>query len=95
MAEYKIVGGKIVKVRKRRTSNLILGLLGAFLLLFIICMIWLFWVKGSVPDTLITCVLGAGGVEAFVMAGIKISKVLKGDVPSQSDLQGEPLDRDE
>lgn len=38
-----------------------------------------FWVKDSVPDTLIQYTLGAGGVECLMLAGIKISKVLKGE----------------
>ena len=73
------MGFKIVrtKPKKAKTSNVILGLLGVFLLLFIVTMIWLFWVKGSVPDTLITCVLGGGLGEAVAMAAIKISKVVK------------------
>ncbi len=64
---------------KSKTSNLILAVLGGFLLAFILAMIVIFCVKGAVPDTLIQYTLGAGGVEALLLAGIKISKVLKGD----------------
>ena len=72
---------RIKKARRRKrnskkTSNRILILLGVFILLFIITMIVTFWVKGSVPDTLIQYVLGAGGVEALLLAAIKISKVI-------------------
>ena len=63
---------------KRKTSNAVLLVLGLFLLAFIVTMIVTFWVKGSVPDTLIQYTLGAGGLEAVLLAGIKISKVVSG-----------------
>lgn len=65
--------------KKRKTSNLILVLLGSFILVFIITMIVIFCVKGAVPDTLIQYVLGAGGVEAILLAAIKISKIISGE----------------
>ena len=46
-------------------------------------MIVTFWVKGAVPDTLIQYTLGAGGVEALLLAGIKISKVMRGEKPDE------------
>lgn len=60
-------------------SAKVLILLAVFLLAFIVCMIVIFCVKGAVPDTLIQYTMGAGGVEAVVLAGIKISKVIKGE----------------
>ncbi len=66
-----------------KTSNIVLLALGLFLLAFIAVMIVTYWVKGSVPDTLIQYVLGAGGVEALLLAGIKISKVVSGDRPEE------------
>ncbi len=63
----------------KKTSNIILALLGAFLLAFIAAMTVIFCVKGAVPDTLIQYTLGAGGVEALLLAGIKISKVIAGE----------------
>ena len=60
------------------TSAKVLILLGTFLVAFIVAMIVTFWVKGSVPDTLIQCVLGGSGIEALALAGIKISKVISG-----------------
>ena len=36
----------------------------------------IFCVKDAVPDTLIQYTLGAGGVEALLLAGIKVSKVM-------------------
>ena len=62
-----------------KTSNVILALLGLFLLTFIAAMAVIFCVKDAVPDTLIQYTLGAGGVEALLLAGIKISKVIAGE----------------
>lgn len=62
----------------KRTSDLVLIVLGLFLLAFIVAMIVIFCVKGAVPDTLIQCTLGGGGLEALLLAGIKISKVIAG-----------------
>ena len=67
------------KRKQKKTSNRVLVLLGLFLLGFIVTMIVTYWVKGAVPDTLIQYTLGAGGVEALLLAGIKISKVIAGD----------------
>lgn len=58
------------------TSTRIILIMGIFACLFIVTMTVTFWVKNAVPDTLIQYVLGAGGVEAFLLSGIKISKVL-------------------
>lgn len=71
--------------RRRKTSNVILLAMGLFALAFIVAMIVIFCVKGSVPDTLIQYTLGAGGVEALLLAGIKISKVRAGDKPGESE----------
>lgn len=65
--------------REARTSNVILLAMGLFALVFIAAMIVTFWVKGAVPDTLIQYTLGAGGVEALLLAGIKITKVRAGE----------------
>ena len=68
-----------------KTSNLILAVLGLFLLAFIAAMTVIFCVKDAVPDTLIQYTLGAGGVEALLLAGIKVSKVIAGDKPGGSE----------
>ena len=52
---------------------------------FIVAMTVIFCVKGAVPDTLIQYTLGAGGVEALLLAGIKICKVITGDKPGESE----------
>lgn len=67
------------------TANKVLLVLGGFVAVFIIAMIVTFWVKDSVPDTLIQYTLGAGGVECLLLAGIKISKVVKGDNDSDEE----------
>ena len=68
-----------------KTSNVILALLGVFLVGFIAAMTVIFCVKGAVPDTLIQYTLGAGGVEALLLAGIKVSKVIAGDKPGDKE----------
>lgn len=69
----------------KKTSNRVLVLLGLFLLAFIVAMIVTYWVKGAVPDTLIQYTLGAGGVEALLLAGIRIAKVVAGDKEAPPD----------
>ena len=66
-----------------KTSNLILLAMGLFAVSFIVAMTVIFCVKGAVPDTLIQYTLGAGGVEALLLAGIKIAKVKAGDKPGE------------
>lgn len=66
-----------MRVKKRKTSNVVLLVLGLFVLAFIVCMIVTYWRFQSVPDTLIQYTLGAGGVEALSLALIKVSKVFK------------------
>ncbi len=61
-----------------KTSNFILLAMGLFAVAFIAAMTVIFCIKDSVPDTLIQYTLGAGGVEALLLAGIKISKVRAG-----------------
>ena len=70
---------------KRNTSNLILVSMAIFALIFIAIMVITFWVKDSVPDTLIQYTLGAGGIECLLLAGIKISKVVKGNEKGMDD----------
>lgn len=65
--------------KSRKTSNIVLVVLGVFVLLFVAAMIVIFCIKGAVPDTLIQYTLGAGGVETMMLAGIKIVKTMKGN----------------
>lgn len=61
-----------------RTLDRVLLAMGAFLVAFIGAMTVTFWRFGGVPDSLVQCTLGAGGVEALLLAAIKVSKVLSG-----------------
>ena len=70
---------KTIKIKRRKTSNIALLFLAISIPAFIITMIVTFWVKGSVPDTLIQYTLGAGGIETLALALIKVSKVIKGE----------------
>ena len=70
---------------KRKTTNIILLSIALFMLIFIISMEIIFCVKGSVPDTLIQYTMGAGGVEAVLLAAIKISKVVVGERTDSDD----------
>lgn len=63
----------------KNTANWVLAILGGFIFLFVILMVITFWFKDSTPDTLIQYTLGAGGIECLLLAGIKVSKVIKGD----------------
>ena len=65
--------------KKGKTSDVILLVMGLFAAAFIVAMTVIFCIKDSVPDTLIQYTLGAGGVEALLLAGIKISKVRAGE----------------
>lgn len=73
------------KQNKHKTSNVILIIIGVFILTFITAMTVIFCVKGSTPDVLIQYTLGAGGVEVLLLAAIKISKVIKGEPMERSD----------
>lgn len=75
----------ITKLKTLNTSTAILLAIGVFMVLFIITMIIIFCIKGAVPDTLIQYTLGAGGVEAILLAAIKISKVATGSQLSNDD----------
>lgn len=68
-----------------KTSNLVLLVLGIFILAFVVAMTAIFCVYGAVPDTLIQYTLGAGGVEALLLAAIKISKVRNQKEDSSND----------
>ena len=59
-----------------KTSDMVLLCMGVFAFGFVVAMTVIFCLKGATPDTLIQYTLGAGGVEALLLAGIKISKVL-------------------
>lgn len=61
------------------TANRVLILLGVSLAAFVVVMVVTFWVKGSVPDSLIDKVLDFGQWEAGFLAAIKVAKTVKGE----------------
>ena len=75
--------------KKRKTSNLVLLLIGIFIVAFIVSMEVIFCVTGSVPDTLIQYTLGAGGVEVLLLAAIKISNVVVGEKTKEGEFENE------
>lgn len=54
--------------------DIVLIIVGVSLLLFTLCMIYLFAIYGSIPDTLCTCVFAALGGECGIMGWIKTNK---------------------
>lgn len=66
-------------MRNKNFSSQVILAMGLFFAIFVTIMIVTFWVMGSVPDVLIQCVLGAGGIEAVSLAFIKWSKVRSGE----------------
>jgi len=63
------------KIQKSlKTMNVVLIVMGIFLLLFTICMIYLYKETGGIPDTLVTCVFAACTGELGVMGWIKSTK---------------------
>lgn len=62
-----------------KTTARVLCLLGAGMAVFISAMCVIFCVKGAVPDTLIQYTLGTGGLEALLLAFIKISRIISGE----------------
>lgn len=63
--------------KSMNTMDKILLIIGIFLLLFTIIMIWMFSTYNTVPDTLITCVFAATTGELGVMGWIKTCKERK------------------
>lgn len=63
-----------MKKRQIRTMDVILAVIAAFLFLFIVVMVWLYYQTGAIPDTLCTCVFATCGGECGVMGWIKTTK---------------------
>lgn len=64
--------------KRLNTLDKVLIILASFLFAFITTSIVIYTYKGWQYDTLITCVLGAGGVESIAGAAIQITKYFKG-----------------
>lgn len=71
-------------MKKIKTSDLILLLLGVFLLIFTAVCLILFSVTGNEPSTLITAVFGLCGCECGIMGWIKNVKT-KNNTEGKSD----------
>lgn len=52
----------------------VLATMAAFLLVFVVAMLWLYQTTGGIPDTLCTCVFAACGGECGVMGWIRTTK---------------------
>ena len=66
--------------KKLNTIDKVLIILAVFLAMFIISTVVIYTIKGWQYDILISCVLGAGGIEAIAGAFIQIAKYKhKGD----------------
>ena len=61
-------------MKKLNTIDKVLIILASFLFAFIVATMIIYTIKDWQFDTLITCVLGAGGVEAVAGAFIQIAK---------------------
>lgn len=66
---------KIKQLPKIKTLDVVLVLLGVFLLLFTITMVVVFVKFQTVPDTLITSVFACCGAEGGFMALIQTTKI--------------------
>jgi hypothetical protein len=61
-------------VKKLNTIDKVLIILASFLFVFIVATMVIYTVNGWQFDTLITCVLGAGGIETIAGAFIQVAK---------------------
>lgn len=61
-------------MKKLNTIDKVLIILASFLFVFIVTTIIIYTIKDWQYDTLITCVLGAGGIETIAGAFIQIAK---------------------
>ena len=61
-------------MKKLNTIDKVLIILASFLFLFITATVVIYTIMGWQYDTLISCVLGAGGIEAIAGAFIQIAK---------------------
>lgn len=71
---------KIEKKKSRKLDKIVIGVLIYWIVFVSIAWIT-FWVKDSIPDTLVTVGLGGGSVELIVTGAIEIfkEKIQKGE----------------
>jgi len=65
-------------MKDKRTLDIILIIVGAFVAAFIIATVVIYTVKGWQYDVLIPCVVGGGVLEAVNTAFITVNKIKKG-----------------
>jgi len=70
-------------MKKLNTLDKVLIILASFLFAFIVATIIIYTINGWQYDTLITCVLGAGGVESIAGAFIQVAKYKHGKNESE------------
>ena len=75
-------------MKKLNTIDKVLILLALFLFAFVVSTVVIYTIKDWQYDTLITCVLGAGGIESIATAGIQIAKYKHKDKESEVDDDG-------
>ena len=76
-------------MRRRKRPNRLdkaLTFVATFLVAFVIATVIIYTVNGWQYDTLITCVLGAGGIEAIAGAFIQMAKYRRKDVDGEQDI---------
>ena len=74
-----------------KTLNVVLILLATFLFIFICANMVIFCIYGAIPDTLVSCVLGASGVELVMTAAIQIYKMkIKGNENEEYEFEEAP-----
>lgn len=64
------------KFSELKTRNKIFFGTVIFEILFIIGMWITFWVKDTIPDTLVNCVLGAGGAISGITGGLSLTDII-------------------
>lgn len=74
--------------KKINTLDKVLIILASFLFVFIISTVVIYTIKDWQYDTLITCVLGGGGIEVIASAVIQISKYKHKDKQEVEDEPG-------
>ena len=72
-------------MKKLNTLDKVLIGLASFLFAFIVTTLIIYTVNGWQFDTLITCVLGGGGIEVIASAVIQIAKYKHKDKESEDD----------
>ena len=72
-------------MKKLNTLDKVLIILASFLFVFIVSTVVIYTVNGWQYDTLITCVLGGGGIEVIASAVIQVAKYKHGKKGEEND----------